>query len=214
MKKKNELRILFAISAINVFTHYKSIVENLSKRGHKTLILFDSGWSKELNIVSFNQSSKGIKNMSQDWLLRRDDVWRNLLFFSRELLSYRRYLLFNQQSYYYLNRAKKYLPSAVRIAVRIPFVDNIIKTRFTEIILRLIEQSAPVCQKIKHNIEKFNPDVVIAGPCSMRFSEELAYIKAAKKMGIPTIIPISSWDNLTFPIKSLSGIKPNPKRQK
>jgi hypothetical protein len=41
------------------------------------------------------------------------------------------------------------------------------------------------------------PDVVVATPVNHRFSGELEYVKAAKSMGIPTVIINQSWDNLT-----------------
>lgn len=195
--KRKRLKILFVISAVNVFTHYKNIVENLSKKGHTVYLLFDKEWSQKADILNFDKASKGIRYLKWGWLIRRDDFWRNILFTIRELLSYRRYLLFKKQSYFYLNRSKKTLPFILRRLIDVPSVNWFIKKNFVKIILKFLEKISPADKKIEKFVRKIAPDVVLAGPANMRFSEEIEYIKAAKKLDIPTVIPVASWDNLT-----------------
>jgi hypothetical protein len=46
-------------------------------------------------------------------------------------------------------------------------------------------------------LKQNRPDVVVATPMNMRFCEEVEYVKAAQALGIPTVVPVYSWDNLT-----------------
>lgn len=198
MKKRNGIKVLFVISATNQFTHYKSIIINLSKQGHFVTCLFDKEWSQKSKVDSINISNLKIKNFKYSWLRRREDKYRQILFITRELLNFRRYLIFEkEQSFFYLNRAKKYLPFIFRELAKINLFKRLIKSGFSGSFLKLIDKITPADQKIADLIRKYRPDVVMAGPGNIRYSEEIEYIKAAKKLNIPTIIPIISWDNLT-----------------
>jgi hypothetical protein len=59
------------------------------------------------------------------------------------------------------------------------------------------ENSEPNEWAVKDLNHLKKPDVVVATPVNHRFSGELEYVKAAKSMGIPTVIINQSWDNLT-----------------
>ena len=41
------------------------------------------------------------------------------------------------------------------------------------------------------------PDVVVASPYIFSLSREVEYVKAARSLGIPTVVVVLSWDNLT-----------------
>ena len=57
----------------------------------------------------------------------------------------------------------------------------------------MVPPSKEIVRWLSHN----RPDVLVASPVNMRFSEEIEYLKAAKKLSIPSVIPVLSWDNLT-----------------
>lgn len=191
-----KLKILFAISATNQLTHYISIIEALIKKGYFLYILFDKYWTLKADIVSIKKlrSSPQIKI---GWIKRRSGLSRKILFTSREILSYRRYLLFTGQSEFYLNRAKKNLPGFFRFLSNSKTFNSLLMLPITKSLLKLPELLIPPDQKIISAVKKQSPDVIIAGPANMRFSEEIEYIKAAKALRIPTIIPVISWDSLT-----------------
>jgi len=90
---------------------------------------------------------------------------------------------------YYRNRWFGYIPFVLRPFIWIFFL-------FYKY-LHLIENLIPPEKNIVRKLIEYDPDVVIATPCNHRFSEEIEYIKAAKSLGIKTVIPVLSWDNLT-----------------
>lgn len=197
-KKSN---ILFAIRSTNNFHHMKSIVAGLCGRGHTVHALFDPRWSKhEGGLDAVREYEKKFPRFSYEFSLRRKDRWARLLFFTREILSYRRYLRIEKgkQSSYYKDRYEAYLPNSFRAFLRLPYARSFVKTAFFGYMLKLAERIAPPDKEIAAAVKRFAPDFFLASPVDLRFaSSELEYLKAAKYLGIPTAVPVASWDNLT-----------------
>lgn len=194
-------RILFIIRSTEHLSYYQSIINSLLKRGCFVKVLFNKNWSTD---QKFEQRSK---NVEFGWSLIRQGALRPLIFLTREIRSYRRYLLVKGQSDYYKKRWQGYLPFIIQLLTKLNLVNDFIKTKLFGFILEQIEMLTPSDKSILKNVLEFNSSVVIAGPANMRFSEEIEYIKAAKALNIPTFIPVISWDNLTT--KGLIQIKPD-----
>lgn len=201
-------KILFVIRGIELFPYYKSIVSALAKRGYAIRILFDKKWSKEepLRIIRSELEKDGIEC---GWAATRHRLRKNFLFYTRELLNYRRYLLSEKKgkSIYY-DRWEEYLPKSFRVLLTFAFVQKAVKSNFFALLLRFAEKSMPPNKKITADIRSYAPRAVIASPVNMRFSSaDLEYLKASKYLRIPSIIPVISWDNLTT--KGLFHIQPD-----
>ncbi|MBI2056321.1 MAG: hypothetical protein HYT37_02985 [Candidatus Sungbacteria bacterium] len=197
----SSLKILFAVRSTNNFHHVKSIVAALCGRGHTVHALFDPRWSKhEGGLGAVREYKKKFPQFSYEFSLRRTDRWSTLLFYTREILSYRRYLRVRQgrQSDYYKDRYEAYLPNFFRAFLRIPYAGNFLKTAFFGAMLKMAERIAPSDKNIIAAVRRFAPDFFLASPVDLRFaSSELEYLKAAKALGIPSAVPVASWDNLT-----------------
>jgi len=197
MKRKN-LNILFIIRSASQFHYYSSIVKSLLNRGHKVRTLFDKSWTDEAMLSVVDEFKRNELNFEYGWAVRRKDKCRNILFYSREMLGYRKYLLIKGQSEFYKERWNSYLPKSVRKTLRSNFARFIVKTAPFGWILRGVEKALPPSKQIINDIKKFNPDVILAAPVNLRFSSaDLEYLKAAKELNIPTVLPVLSWDNLT-----------------
>lgn len=177
------MRVVFVAKSTYNFSYISSIVESLKMSGCELELLFDMDWSdKKLgdSLIQFVLSSKLVNS---NWLLRRSDRWRKLIFPIRELRTYLNYKKRGDQPYYE-HRWAGYVPKWHRV----PLPDK----AFT-----LIEKCIPPDNKIVKDLQRRKPDVVVATPTNHRFSEEVEYIKAARFLGIPTAIIVLSWDNLT-----------------
>ncbi len=196
-----KLKILFVIRSAQIYHYYESIVSALERRGHPVIILFDQEWTGPEYISDVRHSF--------EWAHSRSDKWKKILFFSREVLSWRRYLLDKNQSEFYGDRWLKYISPKFRAFVKIfPPVKIFVKSKICGAFLEYIEKIAPPDKSILENIKKYNPDVVLATPVNFRQSSaDLEYLKAAKFLGIPTGLPVISWDNLTT--KGLMHIIPD-----
>ncbi len=199
-------KVLFIIRSTEHFTYYESIIKALCDKNIKTKILFNKNWGRNIptQIKNFQKENK---NFEFGWSKIRKNWIRMYIFPLRELLSYRRYLLIKNQSDYYKKRWRSYLIPPLPFLTKYEFVNSMIKSNLFGHILSQIEFYTPADKNILIDIKNFKPAIVIAGPANMRFSEEIEYIKAAKKINIPTVIPVLSWDNLTT--KGLIHITPD-----
>lgn len=196
------LKILFVARAADNFHNFKSVIEALVSRGHFVRFISDPAWDdKEAaskNLDAFQAANKGFFEYGR--AVRRDDWWRKILFHTRELLSYRSYLLPPRKDYrmFYRDRWKGYLPAALQSFFDYNLARFILKNNLVAMALRAFESVAPADRKISGDILKFKPDAVVTSPVNARFSSaDLEYLKAAKAMKIPTALPVISWDNLT-----------------
>jgi hypothetical protein len=64
--------------------------------------------------------------------------------------------------------------------------------------LRRKESLFPAESSIMQWLKERRPDVVVGLPYFWRPGVELEYVKAAKTLGISTVVPVIGWDNLTF----------------
>ncbi len=153
----------------------------------------------ELKLDPLIQNSMGrFPSLSRGKLVRRSDIWRRTINASRELRSYSSYLNRPEQSAYYTDRWENYIAGFIRpIVRRSKAARNLVASRFGQSIMQRFEQLVPPDKGIIQLIQEYHPDVIVASPANMRFSEELDYIKAGKALHIPTVISVLSWDNLT-----------------
>ena len=185
------MKILFVIRSPQIFHYYESIIAAFEKRGHIVTLLFDKGWTSAGHIAEVTHAFR--------WAVPRSGWWRRILFASRELLSYRRYLLVKDQSNFYAERWLKYVSPKMRFFIKhVPGMHGLIKTNVLGAILRFIEHCVPPDSSILEDIRRWAPDAVVCSPVNFRQSSaDLEYMKAAKALGIPTAVPVISWDNLT-----------------
>lgn len=190
--------------------YYRTAIISLLRRGNDLRLLCDKKWSEQSSLAVFDELKKEFPNFSYGWAVPRADTWRNILFHTRELLSYRRYLVVrkNRQSTYYKERYLKYISPTMRFLLNVPGIKYAVGTRLCGSVLQGLERLAPAFSAICDDIRAYAPDVVIAAPVNLRFaSADLEYLKSAKKMKIPTALPVLSWDNLTT--KSLIHVFPD-----
>lgn len=191
------MRVLFIIRSFLHFSYVSTIIDALVQNANAVSILFDPIWSKHKSdrvVQNYKQTSK---NIEIGWILPRSDFWRKLIFFSRELLSYTSYLERSNQSRYYLNRWSRYLPFLIKNIVHIKMVKQILVSKPIKTALKRFEKKVPPDPNICKDLLKRKPDVLVATPINLRASEEVEYVKAAKALNIPTVVPVLSWDNLT-----------------
>ncbi|MBI5578637.1 MAG: hypothetical protein HY895_05735 [Deltaproteobacteria bacterium] len=195
--KPRPLRVLFAGRSVYHFSYFESIVRALIDRGHAVTVLFDEGWSKNQSDDALRCALRDLPELQFDWSRRRSDKWRKILFGSRELRTVSSYLRRPEQSDFYIKRWQGYLPEPFRRWLENPFFRWVLGLWLTGVSLAGLERLVPPDAFIAKDLGERKPDVIVGTPGNMRFSEEIEYVKAAKRMGIPSVIPVLSWDNLT-----------------
>jgi hypothetical protein len=188
------MNVLYIMRSSAHATYHESVIRHLCRNGHAVQVLWDRQPTEACGDLDDHVIPEGVPC---DRLIRRADHWRKLVFTSRELLSYASYLNRPEQSAYYLKRWESYQPYAIRQLVRFSGGRTLLASSGAQSALRVVERLAPPDHAITEWLRETRPDVVVASPLNMRFSEEVEYVKAAKALGIPTVVPVLSWDNLT-----------------
>ncbi len=202
-------RVLFVGRTIAHFSYYESIIAALLERGATVDYATDEQWSSkwaggDQSIREFSDRYPGLKSSA---LVRRSDEHRDRIFAMRELRSYRSYLVREHTTPFYVQRWRAYLTEAQRKKYDQAEHEKLLKSPFADIALRWEEARTPSDPGIVDYIRAKAPDAMILTPTNMRFSEETDYLKAARKLGIPTAVPVLSWDNLST--KGLVQIAPD-----
>ena len=192
------MQVLIVLKNITYFAVLDTVVPLLAADGHHILAFSDEERSQGKTSWALNSCLENTPNLATGFTSRRADGWRRSLFAKREMLSYSSYLHRGDQSEYYLKRWEKYLPSPVRSFVRRSKLARwLVGSSLTQVGLRAYERLVPPDKEIIRWLKQNRPDVVVASPMNMRFCEEVEYVKAAHALGIPTVVPVYSWDNLT-----------------
>lgn len=201
------MNVLFVGRSIAHFTYYDSIIRQLCANGHRVHLIYDREWSNFDFGPVIKAALNEIPNLSVGWTQRRRGRMRRVIFGLRELRSFAGYARRTTQSEFYLKRWQGYLPPRVRMWLDRGAVRAAVSSWPVRTVLRWLEDLLPSAPNIIAELRMWQPDVLVASPVNMRFSEEVEYVKAARALGIPTALPVLSWDNLTT--KGLVNIRPD-----
>ena len=192
------MQVLIVLKNITYFAVLDTVVPRLAADGHAILALSDEERSQGKVSWALDSCVENTPNLTTGFTIRRADGWRRSLFAKRELLSYSSYLNRADQSEYYLKRWENFLNGTIRGMVRrSSLARSVVGSRASQNVMRSFERLAPPDPGITRWLREHCPDVVVATPMNMRFCEEVEYVKAARALGIPTVVPVYSWDNLT-----------------
>ncbi len=203
-------RVLFISRTIAHFSYYDSILAALLARGAEVEIDFDTGWSKkwrQTDMTAVKAFAADHPELRTGWSVRRSDARRGWVYALRELRSYRSYLTRAETTPYYVERWRQYLAEPWLSRSRSPVFRVLLASPAAGALLKAAEAATPPDPGIVEFIRARAPDVMLVSPANLRFSEETDYIKAARSLGVPTAIPVLSWDNLST--KGLIQVPPD-----
>ena len=196
------MRVLLVTQYAAHFHYFKSIIKTLCGKGYQVeLLLLKGKHNKPEYLEAIAAFKKQFESFNYGWARARSrGLWRKVLFLSRDIQNYRRYLLVQMETPHYRERIRKTLPNWLQYFSNFSLFKIFLKSNFCGNVLKTLENITPPWREIVEDIKKKEPDILIATPVNMRRGEEacdLEYLKAAGKMGLPTFVPIVSWDNLT-----------------
>lgn len=194
------MRILFFTRSVSQFRPYRSIVRALSARGHTVRAVFDPRYRRRSSFDSVARFQDSTPGFSYTFGCRRHGFWKKIIFTARELRSYRRYLLVPKQAAFYRERWVQFLPLPLRAFVCIfPRASAaLIKSGWCGTALVFLEKMTPPLACVVKMMRNEKPDAVVVGYRNLPSRAlDLEYLKAAKALTIPTVIPLLGWDTLT-----------------
>lgn len=201
------MNILFPLEGTSQFHYFRSVVEAASRRGHRLRMVFGKGMSPE-ELEPIEHARPGPGTIDWEPAICRSGFWRKILFASRNMLSYRRYVMYEDRPLYYKNRLQGYLPFWLRPFVKKLGADWLFKPAWVEGALRFVERMAPPDKRVLAHIKEFNPDVVLVPSANLISSTpDIEYLKAARQLGIPTLLVVMTWDSLET--KGITNVFPD-----
>lgn len=201
------MNILFVMRTAGYFPYHQTTVEHLLARGHRVTLLFDHD-SGSIDERGFREWLAGGRQVDIGRALQRRGIWRRVLFATREARSYASYCRRGPDVTFYRDRWRQYLPPWLkRLSEHNWLAGAMFRAPLTQQLLGLVEQLAPASDQIVSALRRDRPDCVVVSPTNLRFDEEVEYVKAANALGIPTVVPVLSWDNLTT--KGLLHVRPD-----
>jgi len=190
------MKFLFTFTHFYFWQPIEPIAREFCKAGNKVKLLIDKtrnkGFANRFVIERENSPYE------MGWMIGRRDVWQFFLPYVREHINYLAYLRKRQPtSSLLVKRWSGYLFLPIRLLIRLNPFKRWLTSDWIWMILHRLASVAPPSRPIIRSLEKYKPSIVIAASAVMPYSKELEYLKAAQSLGIPTIIIIPSWDNLT-----------------
>lgn len=203
------MRVLFSILTPGFLRPFPSVVRELSSRGHEVVLAFHrlsyAEGSREL--VDELAALPGVRVEAEEIRPRAADPWQDL---ALDLRSSVDYLTFLEPQYEdtYRGRSVKRAPRPVLALGRTPIVRSGAARRALAGAFRLAERAVPLNPEVEEYVRATAPDVALFTPSISLRTVQPDYLRAARALGVPAAILVTSWDNLT----SKSRIDPLPDR--
>lgn len=197
------MRVLFVGRSYAQLPYYESVLRALLAAGHEVHYWYDRAWSRnwgdDTALKAFHAAHPEFHVAEAP---RRRGWLRKLAMGLREWRAYGWYLTtMRRQSGFYARRWEESLPVSLKRLLALPGGHGMLRAisanPLTCSLLSGLINALPPDRHIKRTVKQLAPDVVAVSPGNLRYSEEGEYLRAAKSLGIPTVVPVYSWDNLT-----------------
>jgi hypothetical protein len=193
------LRIVFFLRAINFDRVFECFLRELLGRGHSVDVVFDreKRGLPETATRLFDAIGREFSEFSYELVPRKREWWTAGATTLRYTIDYLRYLEPEYAEAEALRaRARARVPHLLRAAVwladRFPGARRGLATG-----LRSLEAALPVSANLRRLIRERRPDVILVSPLVGLGEAQGDYLRAAAAEGVPTVLPVASWDNLT-----------------
>jgi methyltransferase family protein/glycosyl transferase-like sugar-binding protein len=193
------LKILFFLRSIHFDRVFEPFLRALLERGHAlhVVLSIEKRGLPETKTRLFDEFRERY-HFTYEQLPRRSEPWLQTAVALRHALDYLRYL---EPEFAHADplreRARERAPLLIRMLFRVPLLRGPTGRRAIGALLRRLEAAIPVPRAIRELIEARRPDVVLVAPLVGMGSTESEFIRAAEELGVPTVLPVASWDNLT-----------------
>jgi len=195
------LRILFFLLAANFDRSFACFLEALLERGHEVEVAIEKRKSAGGLPVgageAFGDLARRFPRFSSAQLTVAPDRWLPLRTWARATIDYLRYLEPTFRDAEALRaRARERAPWLVRrlepVLVARPGLGRALVALF-----RRLDAALPISRERRERIRAAAPDVVLVSPLVGLGSAQSDWVRLAAELGIPSVLPVASWDNLT-----------------
>jgi hypothetical protein len=193
------MRVLFSVNNFGFLRNFEPALRLLAARGH------------DLHLVAERKDSVGgtrtIENLERDYPgrithafapARKDAPWQPLALYVRLCLDYWRYLepRYDRSPSLRTRAAQQAPPFASRLP-RWPLIGSRPAMRVWQGLFRAVERAMPVPDSVARYLREQRPDLLLLTPLLYFGSQQVEYVRAARALGIRSVLGVGSWDHLT-----------------
>ena len=191
------MKIVFVLRHVGVFRHFDAVIRELCANGHTVYVLSALSRKAQGMAKPLQTCQAEVENCRIYYQEPGKGIARLFLSQIREILNSAIYFNSKHPSPALVKRRESYLVPPLRFVMSKRAIRDVLVSSGVQKLLRKIEEIIPPDKGFIKWLEKEAPDVVVASPFVFGSSLEIEYVKAAKDLGIPTIVALASWDNLT-----------------
>lgn len=189
------MKVLFCMQYPGYLRYYDTVVHGLAERGHQVELSWEAPKKQSEGRAALEGASELIHEQPQ--ILRREDTWQPVVRHVRRVTDFVRYLdpAFRDAGYL-RDRTGLALPIGTRWLRRWSTLPRPLARGLLRGLLG-VEQIIPSAPSFDRWLSKVAPDVVVLTPLVTDASRLTDIQKAARKLGIPVVMGVASWDHLT-----------------
>ena len=191
------MKILFSTSHFGFLRNVEAAVRTLATRGHAVHLLADR--REQLGGMRTIERLTALPAVTYGWgPSLRHGVWSDCGVSFRLCLDYWRYLQPRYETAPKLRaRARGQVPDIVARLSELTVGQLPGTIGPLSAVLRTVERSIPFSPAARSLLEEQAPDVLVVTPLLYFGSRQTDYVRAARALGIPTLLSVGSWDHLT-----------------
>jgi hypothetical protein len=203
------MKLLFFARHWSYLRNFESALDELAARGHHVHMATDVeealGGRQMIERLAARYPGQLTMSTAPGRAL---GAWSELARRVRHALDYLRFLEPRYAATPHLaERARERAPRVLFAALRLPFFQGDAGRARLGGLLRACERALPRNRDLEAFIEEQKPDAVLITPLVDIGSRQLDHLRAAKVLGVRTILPVGSWDHLSS--KALLRIMPD-----
>jgi hypothetical protein len=196
------LRILVVLRAINMDRITEGFLRCALDRGHRVDVALEQSKDRAGRAPGeqslFDVLEDEYPAFSYEGLPPQDEPWIHPATELRAAIDLLRYY---EPEFAEADNLRKRARSRAPWYARIPAGLGLLRVRpirwLADRFWRAIERRMPVSERSLNLMREFEPDVVVVSPLVEIASPQGDHIRAADRLGIPTVLVVASWDNLT-----------------
>jgi hypothetical protein len=195
------LRILFFLLASNFDRSFACFLEALVDRGHAVEVLIEKRKRGGLLPTGAGEALRDLErrysSFSYAQLPAQRDPWLAARTRIRLAIDFLRYLEPEYRDAEPLRaRARDRAPLLIRLVERLLAHRHGLRIRLTSL-LRSLDAAMPISSGRRACLADRHADVVLVSPLVGLGSAQSDWVRLAAELGIPSVLPVASWDNLT-----------------
>jgi hypothetical protein len=208
-QKTPEMRILFSMRHTGALRNFASTLQALAERNHQVHLVFAKK-DKEGDHRLLEQLARDFPAITYEDVPRKAPwaFWVALGRAARYTVDYARYLTPEFADVKSLkDRARAKAPAPMRWFVELPIFRSAAAHRLLIQALLALERAIPIDDTVLALVARTQPDVLLVTPLVDIGSDQVDYVKAGRRLGVRSALPVLSWDNLTN--KGLIRVQPD-----